>query len=149
MRMVVPADLEVRAGALVGAPFRAKGDTPEGWDCRGCARWCLSEFCGIALPDYRDLYDAAIVSPGGASERARLIGEGLEAWRPVAAQAGAVVFLSWLGRAGHIGFMLGRRRFLHADTRCGTAIEDLSNPACPYRAKGFFAPAFVTEIVHP
>lgn len=148
MRMVVPADLEIRAGALVGAPFRVKGDTPEGWDCRGCARWCLSEFCGVDLPDYRDLYQAALVSPAGAGERARLIAEGLSAWRPVQPQAGALVLLAWLGRAGHLGFMLGRRRFLHADTR-GTAIEDLDNPACPYAAAGFFVPSFVTEILHP
>lgn len=145
--MVVPADLEVRAGALVGAPFLAKGDTPHGWDCRGCARWCLREFCAVTVPDYQDLYGAELVSPRGSASRAQLIAEGLTAWRPIAAQAGAVVFLSWLGRAGHLGFMLGRRRFLHADTRCGTAIEDLSNPACPYRAVGFFIPAFVTEIV--
>jgi len=68
MRMTVPGDLVRRAAPLVGAPFLAKGDTPDGWDCRGLTRWCLRTFSGIEVPDYLDLYEAAIVCPAGTRE---------------------------------------------------------------------------------
>ncbi|WP_292045867.1 MULTISPECIES: hypothetical protein [unclassified Brevundimonas] len=149
MQMVVPSDLEERAAGLIGRPFLPKGDTPDGWDCRGLARWCLREWCDVAVPDYLDLYAAGIVSPGGRRERARLLAEGLGAtWRPVEAQAGAVALLSWLGQSGHVGFMLSQTRILHADIRVGTATFDLTDPAAAYRLKGAFVPAFVTDIRH-
>lgn len=147
--MSVPADLEARVAPLIGAPFRPKGDDPSGWDCRGCARWCLRTFCGVATPDYQDLYQADIItSARGLARRAELIAAELAAWRPVPPQAGAVAFLSWMGRAGHVGFMVGPRRFLHADLRTDTTIADLDDPACPYRLRGAFVPSFVDVIVH-
>ncbi len=149
MQMVVPADLEARAAEIIGAPFLAKGDSPEGWDCRGCARWCLREWCGVDVPDYLDLYAREIVSPGGRKERARLLADGLSSmWRPVAPQAGAVALLTWLGSAGHVGFMLSPTRIVHADTRCGTALLDLDDAGAAYRLKGAFVPAFVTALIH-
>ena len=147
--MVAPADLEaqVEAAGVIGAPFLAKGDTPAGWDCRGLARWALRTFCDVEVPDYQDLYAAAVVSPRGRAERARLLGAGLaEQWRPVPAQAGAIACLGWLGAAGHLGFMVSAPRILHADTRAGTAIFDLDDPAAAYRLRGAFVPAFITEI---
>lgn len=149
MLMVVPSDLEARAADLIGFPFRPKGDTPSGWDCRGLARWCLREWCGVTVPDYLDLYAAGIVLSAGRRERARLLAEGLGAtWRPVHPQPGAVALLSWLGQAGHVGFMLSETRILHADIRVGTATFDLNDPAAAYRLTGAFVPAFVTDIRH-
>ena len=146
--MVVPADLPDRAQALIGIPFQAKGDDPRGWDCRGCARWCLREFCGVQVPDYLDLYAAEIIErPAGRRERARLLAEGLAAtWRAVPLQPGTVVLLNWLGGAGHVGFALAPRLILHADVRQGTALLDLDDPAAGYRPVGAFVPAFITEI---
>lgn len=146
--MRVPRDLEARVAPLIGAPFRPKGDSPEtGWDCRGCARWCLREFCAVEVRSYQELYEADIIlSAGGRRRRAELIAAELAAWRAVEPQAGALAFLSWMGRAGHVGFMLGPRRFLHADLRVATAIADLSDPACPYRLRGAFVPAWVERI---
>lgn len=148
MQMIVPADLMARARGIIGVPFLPKGDTPEGWDCQGLARWCLLDWCDVYTPSHRDLYDAAIVSPWGRQERARLLAEGFGRWRPVEPQAGVVAWLEWLGAAGHVGFMLSDRLIVHADTRCGTAILDLDDPAAGYRLKGAFVPESITDIVH-
>lgn len=147
MRMIVPRDLEARSAVIIGAPFLAKGDAPDGWDCRGLARWCLREWCGVEVPDYQALYAADIVCSAGRRTRAALLAQGLgEQWRPVEPQAGAVALLEWMGAAGHVGFMLSPRRLLHADTRCGTALLDLDDPAAGYRLRAAFVPAFITEI---
>ena len=148
MRLTVPSDLETRAADLIGVPFLAHGDDRAGWDCRGCARWCLATFCGVTVPSYRDRYTAEILRmPAGAAERARLIAEGLTDWRPVPAQAGVIAQLKWLGGSGHVGFMLSPTRILHADPRAGTAILDLDRRESGYRFLGAYVPGFVTEIV--
>ncbi len=145
--MRVPEDLIARASVLIGAPFQAKGDTPEGWDCRGLTRWCLREFSGIEVPDYLNLYDAAIICPGGARERARLLAQGLAAWRRVEPQPGVVAWLTWMGKPGHVGYMLTPRLVLHADSPMGTTLLDLDAPRSRYGLKAAFVPAFVTDIV--
>lgn len=142
----VPSDLEARAAGIIGRPFLAKGDTPAGWDCRGCVRWCLGEWCGVDVPDYAEMYEAAIVSQAGRAERARLMGEGLARWRPVAPQAGAVAWLTFLGSAGHVGFMISPRRIVHADVGVGTSVLDLDDAGGRYRLKGAFVPDFITAI---
>lgn len=144
--MAVPADLEARVAEIIGVPFLAKGDTLDGWDCRGCVRWCLEHLCGVPTPDYRGLYDADVLRLAGRSERARLIAEGLANWRPVEPQAGAVAWLEWLGGAGHVGFMLSPRRLVHADVGPGTVLLDLDDPASAYRLKGAFAPSWISDI---
>ncbi|NBB65307.1 hypothetical protein GVN18_39270 [Pseudomonas sp. ODNR1LW] len=144
MVLRVPADLAERAAAIIGKPFLPKGDTPEGWDCRGCARWCYREWCGIALPDYGDLYESAIVTRAGRAERARLLAEGLAAWRPVPPQAGALAWLTFLGVAGHVGFMISPSLVVHADVGIGTQLLDLTEVGGRYRLAGAFVPAFVT-----
>lgn len=146
--MIVPADIEARLASIVGVPFLAKGDTPEGWDCRGCARWCLMTICDIEVPDYQALYDASVMDVPGRRERARLIAEGLSQWNAVEPQAGAIAWLEWLGGAGHVGFMIGARRVVHADTRGGTTLLDLDEANAAYRLKGAFVPAHVSEIRH-
>ena len=145
--MVVPADIESRVGAVIGSPFLAKGDAPTGWDCRGHVRWCLAQ-CGVAVPDYQDLYSASVVNQlSGRRERARLIAEGLaQSWRLIAPQAGAVAWLEWMGGAGHVGFMLSADRLSHADMRQGTVLLDLKDPAAGYRLRGAFTPSFISEI---
>lgn len=149
MEMIVPPDLRARAAAVIGAPFLAKGGSPDGWDCRGCARWCLREWCGVEVPDYLDLYAADIVSNGGRRERARVLAEGLaRQWRPIAPQPGVVTLLSWFGASGHVGFMISATEVLHADSRVGTALMNLNDPAAPYRLAGAFVPASVTTIRH-
>lgn len=144
--MTVPSDLEARVVPLIGVPFLAKGDTLDGWDCRGCARFCFREFCGVETPDYRGLYSAAVVRLAGRAERSRLIAEGLAAWRPVEPQAGVIAWLEWLGGAGHVGFMLSARRLVHADARAGTVLLDLDDPSAAYRLRGAFVPDWITEI---
>ena len=57
-----------------------------------------------------------------------------------------VAWLTWMGRAGHVGYMLTPRLILHADTPMQTALLDLDEPGGRYRLKGAFVPAFVTDI---
>lgn len=146
--MYVPRDLEARieAADIIGRPFLPHGDTPAGWDCRGCARWCLATFCGVVTPDYRDLYDEAVLGRSARHFRARLLGQGLAAWRAVPPQAGAIGLLEWFGSAGHVGFMISPRRLIHADVHCGTAVLDLDDPAAAYRLTGAFVPAHIRSI---
>lgn len=146
MQMRVPSDLLAQIDPLIGAPFVPKGDAPSGWDCRGLARWCLARFSGVELPDYQGLYAADIVSARGRAERARLLAEGLEQWRPVPPQAGVVALLTWLGSAGHVGYMITPRLVLHADAGINTCLLDLDEPGSRYGLAGAFVPAFVTEI---
>lgn len=147
MQLRVPADLVSLAAPLIGTPFVAEGDTPKGWDCRGLGRWCLGTFCGFWTPDYHELYDASILEVSGRRERARLIADGLAAWRPVEPQPGVIAWLEWLGGAGHVGFMLTPSLILHADLRGGTTVLDLDDPSAGYRLKGAFVPSSITEIV--
>ena len=147
MRMQVPSDLPSRIAPLIGTPFVPKGDTPKGWDCRGLARWCLGEFCGVHVPDYQDLYRAEVVSARGGAVRAALLAQGLAQWRAVPPQAGAVALLTWLGQAGHVGFMLAPRLVLHADAGIDTVLLDLDEPGSRYGFAGAFVPAFVSDLV--
>lgn len=147
MLLRVPGDLVARISPLIGAPFAPKGDTPKGWDCRGLVRWCLREYCAVTVPDYQDLYQASIVSVRGGSERARLLAEGLAHWRPVEPQAGALALLTWMGQAGHVGFMLAPRLVLHADAGIDTTLLDLDEPGSRYGFAGAFVPGCVSEIV--
>lgn len=147
--MIVPADFTARVATLVGTPFRIKGDDRDGWDCRGCGRWIYRNILGVAVEDYRDAYEASGFSTAtGRARRAHVIAERLAAWRPVAVQAGAIVQLTWLGRSGHVGVMLDRRCFIHADQGVGTTIADLADRACAYRPVGWFVPSYVTEVLH-
>ena len=148
MELHVPADLEARVGALIGVPFLAHGDDPRGWDCRGCLNHCYATLLNHPLPNYRALYDATVMGARRAQDRARLIAEQATAWRPVEPQAGAAAWLEWLGSAGHVGFMIGPRRLIHADVSIGTALLDLDRPPVQYRLRGAFVPAAVTRIVH-
>lgn len=146
--MHVPLDLEARIerAGVIGRPFRAHGDTPDGWDCRGCVRWHLATFCGVEVPDYLDLYDEAVFSRAARRDRARLLADGLARWREITPQAGAVALLERFGSAGHVGFMISPRRIVHADVRCDTAVLDLDDPAAGYRLTGAFLPAHIHSI---
>lgn len=145
--MVIPADFTAQIAGLVGRPFLLKGDTPDGWDCRGCSKWVYREVLGVHSEDYRDAYDATAVLASRSRERADLIAQRLSSWREVSAQTGALVRLIWMGRGGHMGVMLDRRRFIHADMQSGTTIADLASRNCPYRAASFHLPAYVTEVI--
>lgn len=147
--MIVPRDLRRQVAPFIGAPFKPKGLTPDGFDCLGYVRWLLKTVLKVEGPTYHEVYAATdVVSIAGRSLRSRLIAERLSGWRPVAAQAGAVAHLSWMGRSGHVGLMLDARRFTHADHPAGVQTGDLRDLACVYRACGFYVPSHVTEILH-
>lgn len=142
--IIVPRDLEARVDPLIGAPFSAGGRTPEGWDCAGCAAWIWRSVLGLALPGIPDGYGPEVTTSQGRRRRAALIASGARAYAEVEPQAGAIARFRRFGVVGHIGVMLDRRRFIHADMPFGTAIGALEDPASPYEAAGFVAPLGVT-----
>ena len=101
------------ARALVGAAYRAGGDTPErGFDCSGFVRHvCLGQ--GVRLPrQTRDQAGAGRpVAPGGLSP-------------------GDLVFFSVHGRrVSHVGIWIGEGRFVHAPKAGQTVrVERLDDP---------------------
>ena len=101
------------ARALVGAAYRAGGDTPEGgFDCSGFVRHvCLGQ--GVRLPrQTRDQAGAGRpVAPGGLSP-------------------GDLVFFSVRGRGvSHVGIWIGDGRFVHAPKEGQTVrVEQLDDP---------------------
>lgn len=148
MRLVVPPDLLTRAEPLIGVPWVAKGTTPEGWDCLGLAAWCFRQWCGVDVPSYQAAYSAAMLTePTARTARAEALAAGLTHWREVEPQAGVLARLRWMGRTGHVGFMLGPSQVLHCDTLVGTSVLDLDRAGAPYQLAGCVVPANVTEIV--
>lgn len=137
----VPADLAARAASLIGAPYLAKGEAPDGWDCLGLVRWSYARLLGYPLPDYSDRYDAALTDNLARHERARRIAAGLAGgWTPIAPQAGAAVVLSRMGAAGHVGFLISPELALHVTQTTATSLLDLTARHTGWRAVGAYAP---------
>ena len=129
-----------RATAYLGAPYRLRGRTPDGWDCWGCVAWLRGELLARPTPSWAEAYsplDGASAS-GLARRVEQLIAERLNAWRPVAPQPGAVVLLSLFGRPAHVGLCLTANDFIHALGGCDTAIERLDCPRWAPRFLGCF-----------
>jgi cell wall-associated NlpC family hydrolase len=122
-------DLMALAAPLIGAPYRDRGRSPEGWDCWGLVHWCREHWLGKPTPSYADLYSEIDfrTSERRAVKTMRMIMAEIAQWSPVERRAGAVVLLTRYERPIHVGLMLDHRNFLHADTT-GTSIGDLEWP---------------------
>jgi cell wall-associated NlpC family hydrolase len=97
-----PADVVMRALALLGTPYRYGGRAPGGFDCSGLVGYVF-EGAGIRLP-----------------RRSEDIGRvGTELVRSDLAP-GDLVFFNTLGRSySHVGIYIGDGRFVHAPARRG------------------------------
>jgi cell wall-associated NlpC family hydrolase len=120
-----------RAQEFVGVPYVLHGETPEGWDCLGCVRFLRLELFGLSSPRWTHDYGSAEAL--GAPRAEDLIKLHLPAWDRLDVPAGAapppgsVLLFRRFGRAGHVGLMLDRGQFIHAEQGCRTVIAALSN----------------------
>jgi cell wall-associated NlpC family hydrolase len=98
--------------ALRGAPYRAGGHDPSGFDCSGLVQYVFAQH-GISLP--------------------RTVGEQFRAGHPIAPdqlEPGDLVFFTTTDRgASHVGIALGGDEFVHAPSERGEVrVERLSTP---------------------
>jgi cell wall-associated NlpC family hydrolase len=131
-------DLSTLATPLIGAPYRTRGRDPSGWDCWGLVAWCRETWLGRPTPSYAHLYDSRdfATNAGREAKTAEMISREIAAWRPVDPGPGAAALFTLYGKPVHVGFMLNRRDFLHADV-WGTSVGDLEAPK--FRRKYEFA----------
>ena len=134
----VPAEVVLRALALVNAPYRYGGRTPAGFDCSGFVGYVFAETTGLTLPR--------------RSEEIRRLGESLTADQLA---AGDLVFFNTLGRPfSHVGIYVGDGRFVHAPARRGRVrVERIDDPYWTSRFNGarrfFSSPAVVAAAAAP
>ncbi len=97
--------------AMIGRPYRYRGDSPRGFDCSGLVRYSYLS-AGLDLPhSTRALWNVS-------------------QWVSIrAARKGDLVFFNEAGRHSHVGIYLGRGSFVHAP-RTGERVrrDSLRNP---------------------
>lgn len=126
-------------GRALAVPFRDRGRGWDGWDCYGLVRAWFTDVRGIDLPAHDAGYETAGDTPEDREAiRAMVEGE-RPAWRRVErAEAGDLLLMRVAGRPIHVGVMVDRARFLHAEKRIGTVIERLASPIWAKRIEGAY-----------
>lgn len=116
---ITHAALLETALALVGAPYRNGGSSPEGFDCSGFTQWVFARH-GITLPrETREQYATG----------ARVSG--------MAVAPGDLIFFSTVAPgASHVGIALDEDRFIHAPSSRGVVRVER-------RSSGYWQPRFV------
>lgn len=150
---MTPAEVLAAAGQFVGVPYKEHGDTPAGWDCRGCVRHLRREIFGLESPgmdpaEYtvRDVKDLDLVADLMAARRglwrelARFEDEPpAERVRQVGTlRPGAVILFSVFGRDAHVGVLLTRRDFAHTLAGQETTILRLDGDRWSSRIRGAY-----------
>lgn len=124
-------DLLRRADSFVGVPYQLHGEDPAGWDCLGLVRYLRRELFGRPTPPWGADYTRAHVA--APAEAARVIGTQLHRWRNLGwnrggapPPPGAVLLITRLAHASHVGLMLDLGHFIHAEPAAGTSIQPLA-----------------------
>lgn len=131
-----PAEFIERA---LSVPFADHGSGWDGWSCWGLCRAWYREVLGIDLPAHDVGYETA----GETRQDRAAIGVMVEAER-VAWQSvdrpimGDLLLLRCHARPIHVGVMVDRARFLHAEKKIGTVIERVSSPIWSRRIEGVY-----------
>lgn len=122
---------------VIGVPFKDKGRDLSGFDCWGLVRYVLLHGFGVEVPSYTEDYRT---SKDGEEIAALVQGQSL-GWPEIllpAAQPGDVVVLRILGRPWHVGVLLERPCFVHADQTCGTVVARLDSILWQKRIVGVY-----------
>lgn len=100
------------AQRMLGAPYRAGGASPRGFDCSGLVRYSFGRI-GVSVPR----------TAAEQFARARPVGQR-------ALQPGDLVFFNIGGRrVSHVGIYVGERRFVHAPSNGKqVSVDSLDNP---------------------
>jgi murein DD-endopeptidase len=99
------------AVAMIGRPYKYRGDSPEGFDCSGLVRYSYLS-AGLEVPHgTRQLWE--VTRPVGKKYLRK----------------GDLLFFSESGKASHVGIFLGNDLFIHAPSTGGKVRKDrLSDP---------------------
>lgn len=127
----------MRAAPYVGVPWKARGDDPAGWDCRGCVRFLRRRIWDLESPGMgNDFYSAVDVRDPEKLEK--LLLARLVAWRPVDPTPGAVIVFRVFGRDAHVGLVLTATDFVHSFGGQETTILRLDDPQWSPRIRGCY-----------
>lgn len=126
----------------IGLPYADKGRGPDAYDCWGLVRVVFLEERRLALPDYRDAYEAA---KDHDSVAAAVRGGLADGWRAVdRPRAFDLVILNIAARPWHCGVMVAADRFLHVmppapgGAQAFSCIERIDSPRWQRRVEGFY-----------
>jgi cell wall-associated NlpC family hydrolase len=125
------------AGHYVGKPFRDGGRGPDAYDCWGLVRAVYRDVLGIDLPAYGEISAADLLRV----RREIAAGSVSEPWHPVPVPRALDVCVMRLptGRGhGHVGVMVDAGTVLHAEGRCGVAMEPVSAATIRGRVMGYW-----------
>lgn len=129
-------DLERVARGLIGRPFVHRGRGPEAFDCWGLVMEVYRQTFAIELPDY-----AADGSRAHRAIAAAMVEGERGGWielSPGEERPGDVILLRRFGSPLHLGIVLPRRRFLHADDPGGVTIQPCDSLRWRSQVLGYF-----------
>jgi cell wall-associated NlpC family hydrolase len=131
-----PAKCEAIAQELLGMKFKfgARGENGE-IDCYGVLKLFYARF-GIEIPDYSYVEDWDDKEEHYLKEYASLFRRVLADGKP---EAGDMILFHGESEAvNHAGIYLGEGRFIHAQRKIGTKIDEIWHPYWKKKLYGFF-----------
>lgn len=106
-------------------PFRERGRSFAGCDCRGLALLILEEELGQHVPDPAELYGAT--DPRNGRELAGFVADQAGLWTPCDLAPFAVLSFAVAGLPVHVGVALGDGAFIHTRRGAGVAVAGLDD----------------------
>lgn len=104
-------------------PFRERGRSFAGCDCRGLALLILEHETGSRVPEPSELYTST--DPRNGAELAAFFAGQADRWRPTEVAEFAVLSFAVGGLPVHMGVSLGGRDFIHTRRAAGVQIASL------------------------
>lgn len=111
-------------GRYLAIPFRERGRSWRGCDCRGLAFLVLEEECGVRVPEPAELYGST--DPRNGAALADFARAQAALWRPAAIEPFAVLSFAVAGRPVHVGVAIDQQTFLHAQQGVGVRVASLA-----------------------
>lgn len=104
---------------LIGVPFKYGGRGPDTFDCYGLLMKLYKDEHGVDLPDIRSGDNLHTIA-------AQMAGR-LHLYEEVKKQPGTIILFKVRGMASHVGYYLGKDKFIHTwEQSGGVVIERLS-----------------------
>ena len=137
--MSLTPELPIWVAEYVGIPWLKHGRTRAGCDCYGLIYLVYQEVFDIALPSY-----AGVVDPDEQAEVAAILSQEipLSGWEPVPIhdprELGDAVVMRIMGEPWHVGLVVSRTQFLHAQTDHATVVDRLDSFRWLNRVAGLY-----------
>lgn len=127
--------MELFINKAIFTPFVEKGRDYDGWDCWGLVYRYYYDFLNIRLPVYLDGYS----STRDYEELKHIIGSNKERWAQTdERKEGNVALFKLAKRPIHMGLVIDKKRFIHAEEVVGTIIETFNSPLWNKRLEGIY-----------